>query len=389
MGEGETLANLNKLEKLDLSKILREEWQDSNIYNPINISSLFHDTESLISSYKISGTPLFLNINIQSLNSKFEKLSSFLLNLHNNNVLVDLVALQETWSIKYPGLLSIPGYQPLAFKCRTRGRGGGVGFYIREGVNFKIIENLSPFKDKLFESLTIQVTHQLNNTTHHHLACNIYRSPSPITGLTPSQQMDEFITQFDNLLHDLNNLKHDAYVFMDSNINLLNVENDTGARNFMQTFTNRGFLLTNFKATRVQGESASLIDNILTNSKTTKLTSGSLVDDMSDHFMIFLQPSLSKVKSKPKIVKSRAMTADNIDRFKAALGSLNWNNALNSTNVDDCYDSFWDEFKSLFDIYLPLTTKKFSKNVHKISDFMTGGLLISRKNKLTLHKMIK
>ena len=387
MGEGETLANLNKLEKLDLSKILREEWQDSNIYNPINISSLFHDTESLISSYKNSGTPLFLNINIQSLNSKFEKLSSFLLNLHNNNVLVDLVALQETWSIKYPGLLSIPGYQPLAFKCRTRGRGGGVGFYIREGVNFKIIENLSPFKDKLFESLTIQVTHQLNNTTHHHLACNIYRSPSPITGLTPSQQMDEFITQFDNLLHDLNNLKHDAYVFMDSNINLLNVENDTGARNFMQTFTNRGFLLTNFKATRVQGESASLIDNILTNSKTTKLTSGSLVDDMSDHFMIFLQPSLSKVKSKPKIVKSRAMTADNIDRFKAALGSLNWNNALNSTNVDDCYDSFWDEFKSLFDIYLPLTTKKFSKNVHKISDFMTGGLLISRKNKLALHKI--
>ena len=73
MGEGETLANLNKLEKLDLSKILREEWQDSNIYNPINISSLFHDTESLISSYKNSGTPLFLNINIQSLNSKFEK----------------------------------------------------------------------------------------------------------------------------------------------------------------------------------------------------------------------------------------------------------------------------------------------------------------------------
>ena len=107
MGEGETLANLNKLEKLDLSKILREEWQDSNIYNPINISSLFHDTESLISSYKNSGTPLFLNINIQSLNSKFEKLSSFLLNLHNNNVLVDLVALQETWSIKYPESTSL------------------------------------------------------------------------------------------------------------------------------------------------------------------------------------------------------------------------------------------------------------------------------------------
>ena len=366
---------------------MKEEWQDNSIYNSINISSLFYDSHSLISSFKNTGTPLFLNINIQSLNSKFEKLRSFLLNLHNNNVLVDLVALQETWSIRHPNLLTIPGYQPLVFKCRTKGRGGGVGFYIRDGVNFKIIEKLSPFKDKLFESLTIQVTHQHNNITHHHLACSIYRSPSPIIGFTPSQQLDEFTSHFDNLLHDLGNYNHDAYIFMDSNINLLNIENDSGAKNFMQTFTNRGFLLTNFKATRVQGECASLIDNILTNSKTTRLTSGSLVDDMSDHFMTFLQPALSKVKSKPKIVKSRTMNTVNINRFKTALSSLNWNNVLNSNDVDDCYDSFWDEFKSLFDIYLPLTTKKFSKNVHKISDFMTGGLLISRKNKLSLHKL--
>ena len=33
-----------------------------------------------------------------------------------------------------------------------------------------------------------------------------------------------------------------------------------------------------------------------------------------------------------------------------------------------------------------LTTTKFNKNYHKVSDFMTTGLLISRRNKILLHK---
>ena len=81
------------------------------------------------------------------------------------------------------------------------------------------------------------------------------------------------------------------------------------------------------------------------------------------------------------------MNTVNINQFKEALGALNWQNVLNSNQVDDCYDLFWDDFKSLFDLYLPLTTKKFNKNLHKISDFMTGGLLVSRKRKLELHKL--
>ena len=81
------------------------------------------------------------------------------------------------------------------------------------------------------------------------------------------------------------------------------------------------------------------------------------------------------------------MNTVNINQFKEALGALKWQNVLNSNQVDDCYDLFWDDFKSLFDLYLPLTTKKLNKNLHKISDFMTGGLLVSRKRKLELHKL--
>jgi hypothetical protein len=38
-------------------------------------------------------------------------------------------------------------------------RGGGVGFYIREGLNANIVENLSPFENKIFESITVQLSY--------------------------------------------------------------------------------------------------------------------------------------------------------------------------------------------------------------------------------------
>ena len=41
----------------------------------------------------------------------------------------------------------------------------------------------------------------------------------------------------------------------------------------------------------------------------------------------------------------------------------------------------------LHDQHFPLVTSRFNKNVHKISDFMTTGLLTSRTTKIRLHKL--
>ena len=42
-----------------------------------------------------------------------------------------------------------------------------------------------------------------------------------------------------------------------------------------------------------------------------------------------------------------------------------------------------------YDLYFPLKKVKFNKNIHKIKNFMTKGLLISPENKLTLHKVAR
>ena len=59
---------------------------------------------------------------------------------------------------------------------------------------------------------------------------------------------------------------------------------------------------------------------------------------------------------------------------------------MSSNSVDSSYDMFWSSFKSLFDLHFPLTRTRFNKNLHKISNYMTRGLLVSRKTKLALQK---
>jgi hypothetical protein len=105
---------------------------------------------------------VFLSINIQSLMSKHEQLVLEIAELEQKNISVDVIALQETWDIKYPELVVLDGFSPVIFKKRRGMRGGGVGFYVKNGIQIEIIEELSPFENKIIEALTIKITYQDN-----------------------------------------------------------------------------------------------------------------------------------------------------------------------------------------------------------------------------------
>ena len=47
---------------------------------------------------------------------------------------------------------------------------------------------------------------------------------------------------------------------------------------------------------------------------------------------------------------------------------------------------FWNDFITLFELHFPLKKVKLNKNVHKIHNFMTTGLFISRMTKNELYK---
>ena len=147
-----------------------------------------------------------------------------------------------------------------------------------------------------------------------------------------------------------------------------------------------GFIQTVMKASRIFDGKISLIDHIFTNTKNPSIISGSIVCDISDHFITFISPPLIKQQIKKKPVVTRDMSLQKMTNFREALQTLTWRNVTQSQNVNESYEIFWNDFITLHDLHFPEKTVPFSRNTHKINPFMTKGLLISRKNKNILHK---
>jgi hypothetical protein len=218
---------------------------------------------------------------------------------------------------------------------------------------------------------------------------NIYRSPTPTNNVTNATQIELFNSKPDDHLHEIFQLNPDSFIFLDANINLLKVANNQSSTAYMETVHNNGYLQIISKATRIVGDTFSLIDHVLCKNFNQNFLTRTFVVDLSDHFMNCLCiPSLPDSKnSKPQPKYSRNFSLANMIKFREALRNLNWQPVYLETNVNQSFDTFWDSFSLLYDLYFPLTKTKFNKNIHRINDFMTNGLLLSRKRKLDLHKL--
>jgi len=154
----------------------------------------------------------------------------------------------------------------------------------------------------------------------------------------------------------------------------------------MDVNLSNGFIQLICRATRIQSTHFSLIDHILTNTNLTNYLTGTIVSDISDHYINFIELPAEKTKPKYKAEFKRKFTRDNILRFKESLANLNWDEVCSEMDVDKSFDLFWNDFDALYKLHFPLTKIKFNRNIHKINNYMTQGLLVSRATKLELCK---
>jgi exonuclease III len=121
----------------------------------------------------------------------------------SKNISIDVIALQEIWDVSHPELFVIPGYKPLICKKRRGMRGGGVGFFVKEHLTVQILDQLSPFENKIIEAVTISVAYPDKKPV---ILTSLYRSNCLIQNVTPSQQMERFIDKCAELLTQIQNL---------------------------------------------------------------------------------------------------------------------------------------------------------------------------------------
>ena len=108
--------------------------------------------------------------------------------------------------------------------------------------------------------------------------------------------------------------------------------------------------------------------------------------NFSDHFTNFIGICNSNNKPKTEYRVSRNFSAANIEKFNDDLSKLRWRNVLSSNDVNVIFDNFWSDFYALFILHFPLKKVKLNRNVHKIQNFITNGILTSRRHKNELHK---
>ncbi len=381
------LDSLNSNPLLDIAGAVNFVLGDDNESNPyINskLNTCYHDEYSFIQNFSGVNKNIFLSINIRSLMSNFNQFSSFIVRLIDKGINVIAIALQEIWAIPYPDLVQIPDFN-LILKARSNTRGGGVGFYIRKTYNFKLIQDLSPFHEGLFESITIEVSQK----NFKLILSNIYRSPTISQGQTNSTQIANFNSNLDNLLQNIYLRNSNSFIFMDANINLLKLSNSKPAFDYLETVHSNGFLQLISKASRISGESFSLIDHLLCKNYDNSYKTATLVVDISDHFMncLAIPNNIKQTKTSSDFKQSRNMSLTNLQNFKNALHALTWREVLTDHDINSSFNTFWDTFSTLFELHFPIIKTKFNKNLHPKNDFMTPGLLISRSNKNRLYKL--
>ena len=332
--------------------------------------------EDFFAQQNIANSLFIISCNIQSLNSKFNKLTEMIDSFNSKFKIPDVIGLQETFLSLNSPPPPVKGYHPFIHSCRSNSKGGGVGLFINENYSFSRNENLSLFIERCFESIACDIFIQNKRLT----VISIYKPPSS-PSLSNSDLSNAFFTNLHNLL---SKAPSNTFVLLDSNINLSVDCNDSNT--YLDLINSRGFINAIQLPTRITLTSCTSIDQILFNSPNLSGTSGTLAIDLSDHLPTFINCNLWSSPTKINNSKlKRFFTENNMNLFVNYLQNVNWNGVLNATSTESALELFNDIWVSLFDQCFPLRKSFINRRTQKINDFFTNGLLVSRSRKLTLY----
>jgi hypothetical protein len=121
------------------------------------------------------------------------------------------------------------------------------------------------------------------------------------------------------------------------------------------------------KSTRIQGHSHSLIDHILINKNFGETDCGTLVTDISDHFINFQQLTSPTYKDDHKRITGRKFNAVNLDRFKLLIQGTDWRPVSRSDDVNEAFNICRIPIRHFFSQSRRLLTKIF-KSVETVNE---------------------
>ena len=319
--------------------------------------------------------------NIRSLSGKFDELKVFLAGLEFP---FSIIALQEVWSINRD--FKLEGYELLEYATRDKtlsnrnpNCGGGVGCFIKEGLNYEILHFGQEFERGVYESIWIKFS--ISGKTR--IVGNIYRpNTAPLASLPRATEIHQQI---------LNSIKTDKQlckalitIVSDFNVNLLNFSTHPDTAEYADLHMSKGLLPMITKPTHIFNSGASLIDHIFVSPTNNPVTTGVLVCDISDHFPTFYIEELQQAHISPAFNYGRRINEKTIPHFKQLLEQTDWS-SLPDQNPDAYFNSFFTTLQEKLNQAMPIT-KFLPPRKKPDPPWFTASLKVSNKKKAKLYK---
>ncbi|XP_057290244.1 uncharacterized protein LOC130612931 [Hydractinia symbiolongicarpus] len=261
------------------------------------------------------------------------------------------------------------------------GEKGGALLYVSNSLNYTTRVDLDKlaYRSLKVESKFIEVIRK--NRKNVVVGC-IYRHPK-----MPVEIFNNDILM--PLLEKISLEKKSLTLMGDFNIDIMQVNTNTHATNFLDIINSFGLFPHIVLPTRVTESSQTIIDNIFTTLDELNTISGNVITCISDHLPQFLIINGTNEKSKPQKLKVRDWSKFNETNFSNEVSALNWENVLctGDKDVNTSFNNFFKAIEDILDIHVPYKTilSKKSKNEPQ-NPWMTKGILKSMKIRDKLYK---
>ena len=259
--------------------------------------------------YAAEMLPNYLNVNennltifscnIQSILAKFSSLQILLEIFRGQNIRFDVICLQESWLKDEADvrLINLPGYKH-----------GGLLTYVHEDLTACVYKRVN--QSDVWEGLFVEICGE--HIGKKHIIGNIYKPP---TENNNNRNIQQFISEIELILCELNSLRADVSLIGDNNINLLQINERDSYSDLFDLLVGNSFYPKISLPTRLSTWSSTLIDNCFSKIAETKAETkaGIIYTRMSDHFPYFVSIKYRNYKNE----STRRMTKVRINTNEA------------------------------------------------------------------------
>ena len=268
----------------------------------------------------------------------------------------DIICVQETWKINNPQYVTLDEFEPIIYRPRLTGKGGGVAIYIRKGIRYKRIDTV--YRHGVIESVGIEI--ELNGKKYN--IYSVYRIPNSGT-LGISLLMEELAI-------------NKSYIIMgDININSLKIT--AISRTYKRLCRQNGLKQIINGITRQARRTC--IDHALITKTLANVSSGAVImEEVADHFITKVTLGIMNnfKPYKDKVIEYREINNNNLNSLRTKLNMVNWQE-IDSEDIDPSNDTeqLITILRDKLDECCPKIRRKFNVNKDRQNNWMTTELL--------------